>query len=255
MLEVGGSATVASGTPPRNATSETLSPRRVASSSNSNTTPFTFSTIRSACTDQLLSTTKQTAKGERCSRTLRRRSSPRISIGPPRAAAARSVASSARSTSPGRASLWREYFPRRRPVNDRARRPVRARSMRSTRRRCSNTPAGSTAISSTAGFPSGAAPSSVTTSPDPPLFFGSPRSRARPRAAVGGRRCRPRRRGRTGRLSMRCPSASAAAARMSSELTSSRPSSTAAARAHSTIAMSARWLCTPEPSTTRATAP
>ena len=44
----GGSTTVPSGTPPLKATSATLSPRRVASSSSSKTTPFTFSTIRSA---------------------------------------------------------------------------------------------------------------------------------------------------------------------------------------------------------------
>ena len=130
-------------------------------------------------------------------------------------------------SSPGRASLWREYFPRRRPTNDRARLPVRARSMRSMRRRCSNTPAGSTAISSTAGAPSGACASSATTSPDPPLFFGSPRSRARPRAGVGGCRCRPRAAGPNGSLSRRWPSASAAAARTSSSSTSSRPSSAA----------------------------
>ena len=98
-----GSATVASGTPPLNATSATWSPRRGRVLEQARTTtPFTFSTIRSAWTDQLLSTTKQTANGERCSRTLRRRSSgsTRSARRPPRIAAARSVASNATSASP-----------------------------------------------------------------------------------------------------------------------------------------------------------
>jgi hypothetical protein len=48
-LRVSGSATVASGTPLLKATSATRSPRLAASSSSENVSPFTFSTIRSAC--------------------------------------------------------------------------------------------------------------------------------------------------------------------------------------------------------------
>src|SRR5262249_8996945 len=57
-----------------------------------------------------------------------------------------------------------------------------------------------------------------------------------------------------GSAGSRCPSASSAAASTSSAVARSRPSSAASAFAHSTIVMSARWLSTPERTTTCATA-
>src|SRR5712691_80790 len=201
QLAVGGSATVASGTPPLNATSATLSPRRVASCKSSKTRPFTFSTMRSACTDQLLSTTKHTQNGERCSRTFRRRSSGRTSRGAPaeRSAAARKVASKATSKSPGSASLCRVYLPRLRPTNERARRPSRARSSRSRRRCREKSCAGSARRLSMPGEPSGAASASRPTSPGPRLFLASPRLRAPRRAGGAEREARPGGRERRGR--------------------------------------------------------
>src|SRR5581483_6443430 len=136
QLGVGGNTTVPSGIPPLKATSDTLSPRRVASWSSSKTMPLTFSTIRSACTDQLLSTTKHTLYGDRCSRTRRRRSSGRTwnGFGADRTAAARRVASTARSRSARPARRCRLYLPRRRPTNDRAREPVAAMPSREDQR-------------------------------------------------------------------------------------------------------------------------
>src|SRR6185437_5827261 len=130
-LEVGGNATAASASPPLKATRDTLSPRLVASSSNSNTTPFTFSTIRSACTDQLLSTTKQTLNGERCSRIFRRRSSDRISTGTLRPRTVAAPSGPNERARPGRSgggarTRWtgrpaRSRLPARRPASSRPR--------------------------------------------------------------------------------------------------------------------------------------
>ena len=153
-----------------------MSPRRVASSSSSKTTPFTFSTIRSACTDQLLSTTKQTLNGERCSRILRRRSSgrdlERRAPAAHRRRAQRRVEREVACRPAARAGGARTSRAGGRRTTAPAG-PSRARSMRSRRRRCvEHARPGRRRARSTAGRALGRrARARAPSSPGPATFF------------------------------------------------------------------------------------
>ncbi len=199
-----------------------------------------------------MSTTKQTANGERCSRILRRRSSghldrrPAAAARPPRGGSRRRRDRVARP--PRR---WRAYLPLR-AADERARAPSDRGSLdRVAPARSSEDAAAVTRRrSATAGVPLDQVDgrSSVPGSPPRALFFRRPRSSSASSSAARARAASSSDAGRTDRAGSRWPRASSPASTTSPGSTRRRgPASAASAFAHWSTVTSARWLATPTP--------